>query len=111
LETMKTFMKELRANPPAKVGPFGLAKLLDYQNGTTRAGTGVKKDIFLPSSDVVQFVLDDGSTVTVRPSGTEPKIKFYASCRAAKGLPLAAAQAQVADKVKALNAALDGMIG
>jgi len=111
LETMKAFMAGLRSNPPQKVGPLALAKLLDYQNGTTRLADGtVKKDIDLPPSDVVQFVLEDGSTVTVRPSGTEPKIKFYASCRAEKGLPLDQARGQVAEKVNAINEALDGMI-
>jgi len=111
LETMKTFMADLRIAPPKDVGGLKLTKLLDYQNGTTRLADGsTKKDIDLPSSDVVQFVLEDGSTVTVRPSGTEPKIKFYASCRAEKGLELGAAQSQVAAKVKAINEALDGMI-
>jgi phosphoglucomutase len=111
LETMKKFMADLRTAPPKKVGPLALTRVLDYQNGTTRGADGsVKKDIDLPGSDVVQFVLEDGSTVTVRPSGTEPKIKFYASCRAEKGLSLEAAKAKVADKVKAINEALDGMI-
>lgn len=111
LETMKKFMAELRSSPPKSVGPLALAQLLDYQNGTTRQADGsTKKDIHLPSSDVVQFVLEDGSTVTVRPSGTEPKIKFYASCRAEKGLALDEAKAKVAAKVKAINEALDGMI-
>jgi phosphoglucomutase len=112
LETMKKFMADLRSTPPKKVGPLALAKLLDYQNGTTRLADGsVKKDITLPPSDVVQFVLEDGSTVTVRPSGTEPKIKFYASCRAEKGLALDAAKAKVAEKIQGINQALDGMIG
>jgi phosphoglucomutase len=104
-------MADLRSSPPKKVGSLALARSLDYQNGTTRQADGtVKSDIDLPSSDVVQFVLEDGSTVTVRPSGTEPKIKFYASCRAAKGLALEVAKVQVAEKVKAINEALDGMI-
>jgi phosphoglucomutase len=111
LETMKAFMKGLRSQPPVKVGPLGLSRLLDYQNGTTRVGGEVKHDIDLPSSDVLQFVLEDGSTVTVRPSGTEPKIKFYASCRAAQGRPLDQARAEVEAKIQAINQALDGMIG
>jgi len=110
LETMKAFMKGLRSNPPKKVGPLALVKLLDYQAGTTWAVGKVTNDIDLPASDVVQFVLEDGSTVTVRPSGTEPKIKFYASCRAEKGLPLDQARSKVDAKIKALTEALDGMI-
>ena len=111
LETMKAFMAGLRSSPPQKVGTLALVKLLDYQNGTTKAGNTVKKDIDLPPSDVVQFVLEDGSTVTVRPSGTEPKIKFYASCRAEKGLDLDTARTKVAAKVSSISEALDGMIG
>ena len=112
LETMKSFMASLRSAPPKAVGSLALVKLLDYQAGTTRLADGTtKKDIDLPAADVVQFVLEDGSTVTVRPSGTEPKIKFYASCRAAQGLPLEVARTEVEAKVKAINAALDGMIG
>jgi len=112
LATMKAFMAGLRSDPPKKVGPLALTKLLDYQNGTTRSSDGtVVKNIDLPSSDVVQFVLEDGSTVTVRPSGTEPKIKFYASCRSEKGMALEDARTQVATKTKAISAALDGMIG
>lgn len=111
LETMKKFMADLRSSPPQKVGPLALSRLLDYQAGTTRRADGsVQKDIDLPASDVVQFVLEDGSTVTVRPSGTEPKIKFYASCRAEKGLALEVARVRVAEKMKAINEALDGMI-
>jgi phosphoglucomutase len=99
LETMKAFMAGLRKSPPREVG-LPVAKTIDYLPGTE-----------LPSSDVVQFVLTDGSTVTVRPSGTEPKIKFYASCRSAQGLKLEQAQAEVDAKLKAISAALDGMIG
>jgi len=111
LETMKKFMADLRTSPPKEVGGLKLTKLLDYQGGTTRWADGsTRKDIDLPASDVVQFVLEDGSTVTVRPSGTEPKIKFYASCRAEKGLDLDAARTKVAAKTQAINEALDGMI-
>jgi phosphoglucomutase len=104
-------MADLRTSPPKKVGTLALVELRDYENGTTWTAAGTQKNITLPASDVVQFVLEDGSTVTVRPSGTEPKIKFYASCRGPEGLALEAAKAQVAEKIGAINAALDGMIG
>jgi phosphoglucomutase len=100
LQTMKAFMAGLRQTPPADIGGLKVARTIDYLPGTA-----------LPSSDVVQFVLADGSTVTVRPSGTEPKIKFYASCRSAKGLPLDQGKASVDAKLAAIGAALDGMIG
>ncbi len=100
LETMKAFMAGLRKSPPPDIGGLKVAKAVDYLPGKE-----------LPSSDVVQFVLGDGSTVTVRPSGTEPKIKFYASCRSAQGLALARAKAEVDAKLAAISAALDGMMG
>jgi phosphoglucomutase len=99
LETMKTFMKGLRQSPPRDLGGLAVAKTIDYLPGTE-----------LPPSDVVQFVLADGSTVTVRPSGTEPKIKFYASCRAAQGLTLERGQAEVDAKIQTITKALDGMM-
>ncbi len=55
----------------------------DYQQSTSKnieAGTTEKID--LPSSNVLQFFLQDGSKISVRPSGTEPKIKFYVSVKA-----------------------------
>ena len=100
LETMKAFMTGLRKSPPQEIGGLTVARTIDYLPGTE-----------LPSSDVVQFVLGDGSTVTVRPSGTEPKIKFYASCRSAQGLKLEQGRAEVDAKLAAISAALDGMIG
>ena len=75
-----------------------------------KKGGKVTKDIDLPSSDVVQFVLEDGSVVTVRPSGTEPKIKFYASCRAPAGLEPQVARQQVLETVAKLQRVLDGWI-
>ena len=110
LQTMKDFMKTLRTSPPETVGGLKLTRLLDFQAGTTRVGSVVTKDIQLPSSDVVQFYLEDGSVVTVRPSGTEPKIKFYASCRAPAGLPLAQGRANVLKTIDVVKNALDGWI-
>ncbi|MEI8093970.1 MAG: phospho-sugar mutase [Spirochaetales bacterium] len=111
LQTMKDFMKALRESPPQQVGGVDLTRLLDFQASTTRTADGkITRDIDLPSSDVVQFHLADGSVVTVRPSGTEPKIKFYASCSAPAGLALEAARKQVAEQVETLKKALDGWI-
>jgi phosphoglucomutase len=55
----------------------------DYREGTTTdlENNATYHDIDLPKSNVLQFILHDATIVTVRPSGTEPKIKFYASCR------------------------------
>jgi len=76
-------METFRNNPPKILGGVGVKTLLDYdlRKGTTLA-TGESFDIDLPKSNVLQFVLEDGSKVSARPSGTEPKIKFYFSVNA-----------------------------
>jgi phosphoglucomutase len=60
---------------------------------------------------VIQWFLEDGSWVTARPSGTEPKIKFYACVRAEAAKDLAAAKAEAAAKVKAIEADIRAVIG
>ena len=96
---MDALMADMRHNPPAIVANTEVDSMRDYREGTTTGiSTGsVTKDILLPSSNVLQFVLSDGSLVTARPSGTEPKIKFYASCRSDKGENPEAAKADLAD--------------
>ena len=73
-------MAAFRNNPPKTLAGADVVKLLDYE---TRKGknlkTGEQWEIKLPKSNVLQFVLDDGSKISARPSGTEPKIKFYFS--------------------------------
>jgi phosphoglucomutase len=81
-------METFRNNPPKILGGVGVKTLLDYdlRKGTTLA-TGESFDIELPKSNVLQFVLEDGSKVSARPSGTEPKIKFYFSVNAPLDTP------------------------
>lgn len=85
-DEIKQMMVDLRNSPPKTIGGSKLVKLLDYENRVqTDILTGVKSPIDLPKSDVLQFVTEDGTKISARPSGTEPKIKFYASAN----LPLA----------------------
>ena len=73
-------MKAYRDNPPKKINNSNVVQLLDYQNQTdTNLQSGESKKISLPKSNVLQFILADGSKISARPSGTEPKIKFYFS--------------------------------
>jgi len=73
-------MDGYRSNPPQTINGSPVAQLLDYD---LRKGknlqTGEEWDITLPKSNVLQFILADGSKISARPSGTEPKIKFYFS--------------------------------
>jgi phosphoglucomutase len=73
-------MESFRNNPPKTLDGIAVAQLLDYelQLGTHLAD-GSTFTIELPKSNVLQFVLADGSKISARPSGTEPKIKFYFS--------------------------------
>ena len=73
-------MEGYRKNPPLTIDGAAVNELLDYelQNGKNLQ-TGESWNINLPKSNVLQFVLADGTKISARPSGTEPKIKFYFS--------------------------------
>jgi phosphoglucomutase len=88
-------MDQLRANPPRELAGSAVEKFRDLEKGQElNLNGGQKADIPLPSSNVLQFILSDGSKVSARPSGTEPKIKFYFSVF--KDLPSKASQAELA---------------
>ncbi len=74
LNIMTSLMNNLRNNPPSTLGGIKVSEVRDYEKDVIIEG------LTLPKSNVLQFPLEDGSLVTVRPSGTEPKIKFYISC-------------------------------
>jgi phosphoglucomutase len=76
-------MQQFRDNPPTSLHGSRVTHLLDYQTRQAKdLATGETTEITLPKSNVLQFILEDGSKVSARPSGTEPKIKFYFSVRA-----------------------------
>ncbi|PWV45351.1 phospho-sugar mutase [Chitinophaga sp. S165] len=73
-------MRGYRENPPTTINGSKVATLYDYElQQVKNLKTGEVKPIDLPRSNVLQFVLEDGSKISARPSGTEPKIKFYFS--------------------------------
>jgi phosphoglucomutase len=73
-------MEQFRNNPPKELGGVKVVQLLDYQTQVkTNLQSGETSAINLPKSNVLQFILEDGSKISARPSGTEPKIKFYFS--------------------------------
>jgi phosphoglucomutase len=76
-------METYRLQPPANLAGSPVVSLLDYQlQQATDLVTGEKTAIQLPKSNVLQFITADGSKISARPSGTEPKIKFYFSVQA-----------------------------
>jgi phosphoglucomutase len=77
-EAIQKMMADFRSTPPASLGGSKVVKIADYQTQElTDINSGTKSAIELPKSNVLQFFTEDGSKVSVRPSGTEPKIKFY----------------------------------
>lgn len=79
-QQIAAMMETFRNNPPAQLAGIEVAHLLDYEMQTAKnIQTGEITKINLPKSNVLQFLLTDGSKISARPSGTEPKIKFYFS--------------------------------
>lgn len=82
-EEIKAMMSNLRANLPKSLGGIAVVEVRDYENSVAiDIATGTKTVIDLPKSDVLQFITVDGDVISARPSGTEPKIKFYCSVKA-----------------------------
>lgn len=79
-QQIAAMMESYRSNPPKTINGAAVSQLLDYelQKGKNLQ-TGQEWKIALPKSNVLQFILADGSKISARPSGTEPKIKFYFS--------------------------------
>jgi len=79
-DEIKAMMTAYRNTPPVKINNSLVIKINDYQNQISNdILPGIQTKIDLIKSDVLQFFLEDGSKISVRPSGTEPKIKFYFS--------------------------------
>lgn len=79
-EEIQQMMKEFRANPPKELGNSRVITIKDYQSQEeTNTINGNTSVIDLPTSNVLQFITEDGAMISARPSGTEPKIKFYCS--------------------------------
>ena len=81
-EEIAEMMKGFRENPPTSINSSPVVQLLDYdQKIGKNLTTNESWEISLPKSNVLQFVLEDGTKISARPSGTEPKIKFLFQCK------------------------------
>lgn len=104
-EEIAEMMQGFRDNPPATINGSRVVQLLDYD---TQVGKNLQSgnvwDIKLPKSNVLQFILEDGSKISARPSGTEPKIKFYFSVktRLESAEKFEETERQLDDKIKAI---------
>ncbi|WP_455649457.1 phospho-sugar mutase [Enterocloster citroniae] len=104
LAKIQSIMETLRANTPEAVGSYKVISARDYKLDTVKdMTTGEVKPTGLPSSNVLYYDLNDGAWICVRPSGTEPKIKFYYGI---KGSSMEDAEA----KAEALGAAVMAMV-
>ncbi len=79
-QQIANMMEAYRKDPPSMIGSSKLVTIKDYELQVEKnLVTGEEKALDLPRSNVLQFLLDDGTSISARPSGTEPKIKFYFS--------------------------------
>lgn len=82
-EEIQQMMADYRSNPPRQINGSDVVLIKDYQTSVCKdVQKGEESAIELPKSNVLQFFTADGSKVSVRPSGTEPKIKFYFGVKA-----------------------------
>ncbi len=80
-EQIKAKMERIRNNPPSKLADFDVLEVRDYQKHTIVKSNGENLETELPTSNVLYYDLSDNAWCCVRPSGTEPKIKFYMGVR------------------------------
>ena len=79
-EKIQAIISNLRENAPKEVGGIRVVRVEDYKlSKAYNVLEGAEEAIFLPTSNVMKFILEDGSWFVVRPSGTEPKMKIYVS--------------------------------
>lgn len=108
LEKIGQIMNTLRAEAPKEIGAYQVTAVRDYKNDTiTDIATGAVRPTGLPSSNVLYYELTDDAWVCVRPSGTEPKVKFYFGI---KGSSLADADAKAEAMKAAVNALVEKML-
>ena len=108
LEKIGTIMNTLRADAPKKIGAYQVTAVRDYKKDTiTDVATGEVRPTGLPSSNVLYYELTDDAWVCVRPSGTEPKVKFYFGI---KGTSIADADAKAEAMKEAVNALVEKML-
>ena len=77
-QEIKQMMEKFRRNPPQNIEGTKVVRMLDYKTLVEKdLVSGKETPLDFPHSDVLQFFMEDGTKLSVRPSGTEPKIKFY----------------------------------
>ena len=107
-DEIKKMMEDFRACPPKSLGGSPVVTVKDYKTLKV-VNNGVEADLDMPAtSNVLQWFTEDGTKISVRPSGTEPKIKFYVEVKGEMGCPKCydSAVATAKEKVAAIKADL-----
>lgn len=108
-EEIKAMMDNFRANSPKEIGGSAVCLVKDYKTLKATDARGNVTELDMPEpSNVLQFFTEDGTKISVRPSGTEPKIKFYIEVKGEMGCPkcYAATNAEAEKKVEAVRRSL-----
>ena len=111
VQKIKAIMKGMREDMPSVLNGQKVVDKTDILVGKKYDGEGnVIEDLTLPTSDVLMFTLEDMTKIAIRPSGTEPKIKFYFSVRRPSDGDLSATKAEVASIIENLTASIDELV-
>ncbi|MDT8308769.1 MAG: phospho-sugar mutase [Bacteroidales bacterium] len=106
-EEIEQMMENFRNNTPETINNVKVKQVKDYRSGiTTDTVTGKESPMTFPPSNVIQYILENKTIITMRPSGTEPKIKFYISAVAGHNTEIGSYDQQIA----ALNQYIDKII-
>jgi len=111
-EEIARMMAHLRASSPRSIGGLDVVAMSDFEAGAKVAADGTTTRLTLPASNVLVFDLAGGSRIIARPSGTEPKVKFYFDVREVvrEGEPVEAAELRASQTGEALRAAFQALL-
>jgi len=109
MQIMKGIMDSYRREPPRQFGGLAVIRTRDIQTGIERDKNGKQNKVDLPQSDVIQWRLEDGTLLTVRPSGTEPKIKYYVLCHS-QGDKLSVSRERTQKKIALIEADIRSVV-
>ena len=96
-------LEQFRAQPPAEIGGFAVTAVADYKAGVIKAQSGETRPTGLPRENMVMLDLGDKGRIVLRPSGTEPKIKFYYTA-------VAPSMEQANDMIARMDAAMSALV-
>lgn len=104
-EKIKALMKRFRDQAPTEFNDIKVTEVEDFKTSTKTLADGTIETIEMPAADVLKYTMEDGSWIAIRPSGTEPKIKFYIGAKAETNEEAAE---KVAGFEKVINALVEG---